>query len=478
MSSIFCFSTQKSELLEAFQDSHDINSLQTMQLKSLTFDQAYEKVKSADALYISGSEYTKGDFKDHPTLKAAESLAAPIILENFSAEAMAEVLGFGIDAELACVQMSAKRQEANICILKHKTSFEWMSVEGPVETVTLHSPRPAEVKAQAEAANLSQTAPEVNIQPAALVTEETGPNHWVQKIKAFFAEAAEWRSTEPSIDATLPPGRRYAWNTAHSITPPVNWRPFGYDQGAFINVYFQVTMVAADDPTQNKYLSIKTLGNGMAAVSLGREMEHDEWLIRGAFQENLQISYGPMDTSNPAFIIQRNDPKNNNNTANLTSTTGFTVGASGGGSAEGPAGSVDVSYSQSNSVSQDIRQFKVVNSSSSSYAWFDFSMSLTGDNTVYNEPADLIEHVIGDTGLHSVPTIAKNVLEGSTETVWILPPDYAQIDLWTFNTSQTCRCIYRDRYDWATGLASFKSPSQTMEQKKWYFAVDFSKVHY
>ena len=70
-------------------------------------------------------------------------------------------------------------------------------------------------------------------------------------------------------------------------------------------------------------------------------------------------------------------PENNNNTTNVSTTTGFEVGASAGGSKDGPEASISAAYSSSTTRRYDIPDFRVIKNSDAHYARFDYTMTKT-----------------------------------------------------------------------------------------------------
>lgn len=462
----------ESNYLRSMVTEKDIVSLDR---DTLTRSDLREVVRNAKAIFLNGSSFAEGELLNHPLIKASREFTVPLVLENFGIRAMTEAVGFGLDVELAYVQRSEQLQETRIVILKQKTGFP-CTLRTESDSIELHSDRPTEVGRKAAAVGLRSTAVDAGVAPSTIVETEVDPGYFANRLGELIERAVETRSRAAQRAASdYPPGTVHTWYPTweDKPIPGVSWKPFDYDQGTYLAVSLEVTLVASSNP-KAKYLKVRTTGQGAAAVSGNRSMRHDDWLIRGAFQENIHIEYGPYDGNIP-FQIDRSAPANENNVTNLSSTTGFSIGVTGGGSPEGPSGSVSVSYQSSNTIQQTIKDFKSTNRSDYKYGYFDFDMSATADGTRYNSWTDLIDSNVFNPGLHGVPDLAKYVQQAITEVVWRGPADYNDFQWFTYNISQRCRATWRDTYSFFT--VNYKTNSATMTIPSWYFGVNFGEVN-
>ena len=190
---------------------------------------------------------------------------------------------------------------------------------------------------------------------------------------------------------------------------------------------FLIQLAAIDRPLRVKTLRIRSDDTAVWAVPAA-----DTPTRRGCFTIGGGVKYYPIDLADSSSWPSGYEfplptgwqrihiaPETPNESSTYTSTTGWSVGPKVGADAEGPSLSLEASYSESNSTTSTIKDFRVRNYSTAAVSNWEYEYSLLADNMWALQKNKLFRWP----KVKPLAGLAKSRLTMGNETVYEAPPD-------------------------------------------------------
>lgn len=169
----------------------------------------------------------------------------------------------------------------------------------------------------------------------------------------------------------------------------------GDNQISTLSMDFEVEL-ALDSARSKKNVFIRPIGSGQHPGTLISDSSSN----RGYYQESQEVSITP---NNGNVSLYAHAPSTPNSGSTYTSSTGWSIGSSGGWP--------EISYSVSNQTSTTLSDFSMVNNTAGSTASWRFYMSTSWSN-MFNHPA------FQKCNVKSLPALAKSNLFPEFEVVY------------------------------------------------------------
>lgn len=471
-----------------------------------------------EALYLDVQQMPKGMSVKNQYVKEALHRHIPIVLENVDSKNLTEIAGVGIDAKVAIVESKSDKRGVNVTVVEGEARPKFRLAPAPGGTLPVSRDEGTGRldKSKVDPEKLKKMEEDQKLAPPPPPAEDKGSDNKLNPAKtennsstleSLFNQTKEALeiNKQKRINAakggrtgSLAPvlGDAYVSSLAHLDAKTINstsydygypvnvdlpeyaefnisldwlnktWKHGSYNQKATVNISYDIVLYATTSPKQ-KYMKITTTGTGVNPGAL----LWNHFTDKGFFTESFWQQFGLYNGTNGT--LQRTAPNNANNARNVSTTTGFSVGASVSADRSGPSTSVSAEYSSSTTISNDISDFEVTNSSDVQYAKFNYRMSSTPGGA-YNRWQDLWKTCdFCNPGLHDLPSWAKNNMPAYAEGVWKFAPDYNGQELLYFYQHHYTRdtwLVSGDIFSWR-----YKTIGYNQRFDK-FFTVDFSKV--
>lgn len=399
---------------------------------------------------VNGEALGKKDRDEQRIVRQAERDNLPLVIENASAEVMAQATGLGLAADVAVVKkLTPNRYRISLLnggkmATRQDEAAEAAAVEEKVaERMAADAAAPADTEEVATAVSAANVAAQVQ----SMLDEQASMDTAAEAVGGAGAAA---RSDEYI----------YYVNIGYVSMQRIRNTSTNVVQEAFLAVDFEVGLYATNNPRQ-KWLRIRPKGVGFSPG----KMLYDKRLVRGYFQDRLKVSYGP--NRPPAgFVIANYAPRNVNADYSVTNTTGFEVGAEV--SQDGPG--VGASYSASKATTYGFKDFAIIDHNNSVKGIWEYKLSAVGKGKEYSKWSDLWYYYFVDWGMHKLPPLATGPLNVDSEVVWRAPASLNQKVEIVYSFEQTIRKVW-----W------HDSKVETRTRSYWNrcygsFFVDFNRV--
>lgn len=328
--------------------------------QAMTEDEAREHVTGVDALGLDLSKVDPTALADYKQLSsAAMALGVPLIVEHVDAEALAELIGAGVEADVAVITSLGPR--------RYRVRFYG---GGDAD------------EALFESADGEVAAAQWSADPITSAVDEIGEalRHGASR----DLQAAPSPSYAPTNDYVY-----FDFDAAEESFSPTT------GQTASLSMDFEAEL-ALDSDRGKKVLFMRPIGSGQHPGTLAT----DGTTSRGYYQESQEVSLSP---NNANVTLYAHAPSTANNNSTYTSSTGWTIGSSGGYPMIG--------YSSGDETSTTLSDFSMVNNTSGSTASWTFAMT-TSWNNMFQHPA------FEKCKVKSIPNLAKSNLNPEYEVYY------------------------------------------------------------
>ncbi len=377
--------------------------------------------------------------EDRELIEAAKDAGIPVVLENASGEKMAALFGIGVESSLVVVEFDARTKRSRLNLADPIAMEEvpgYVQMPQPYENfgdrvqyvkdIVEKRPFTRGAQMQSMLGNCNQ-APFTNGAGCA-ETEITNPPVMFCPAKAI-------------MQAQYVYGNLASWDKAATIYSCA-WGMVMVDPRWEAGLYKINTRLNGVD-TVRYYTIVRATGGGgvVAPNGIGDPVRINADHEQFPFFTLYKVSMLPRTGVNgsvagmPAgWYLDKASPSNENRTGTITTTTGWSVsvGATGGGTPEGPNGTVSaqVSYERSRTSSILVSDWSILNSSASPNMVVSYYMSNTNVCGGESKPVALTDY-LGDAmtkkcgmrfkvGVPPLWSTSGNKYSGPlAETVWV-----------------------------------------------------------
>lgn len=353
----------------------------------LSADDARGLMGDADGLGLDLATVDRADLaRIKPLSDAALELGVPVILENVDdSELLAELIGVGVDAEVVMVTSPAPNRYHVRVYGGGDDSNDVLSDGADGDLVSAEWTRD----------NVSLAVDEIG---AAMVDRPTR-----------LAQSTQVSLTTPENDY-----RYYNFDMAEESKTLVT------GQVASLSLDFEAELLL-DSATDMKYVFFRPIGPGQHPGTL----DSDSSSSRGYYQESQEISLTP---SNSNVSLYKHAPLTSNSGSTYTSTTGWTIGTSGG--------YPEVSFNSSDQVSTTLSDFSMFNNTQNDVASWRFYMTKSW--------SDMFEHpFLEKCKVKSLPALAKGNLSPDFEAIYRADDSFTSNVTFTYAKETLFRKIWR-----------------------------------
>lgn len=352
---------------------------------AMSEDEARERVTGVDALGLDLSKVDPTELANYKQLsKAAMALGVPLIVEHVDAEALAELIGAGVEAEVAVV-----------------TSL------GPNRyRVRFYGGGDAD-EALFESADGEVAAAQWSADPITFAVDEIGEA--LRHGASPDLQAAPSPSHAPTSDYVY-----FDFDAAEESFSPTT------GQTSSLSMDFEAEL-ALDSDRGKKVLFMRPIGSGQHPGTLAT----DGTSSRGYYQESQEVSLSP---NNASVTLYAHAPSTANNNSTYTSSTGWTIGSSGG--------YPTIGYSSGDETSTTLSDFSMVNNTSGSTASWTFAMTTSWSNMFYHPTFEKCK-------VKSLPNLAKSNLNPEYEVYYRSDDSFTGSVTFTFAKETVLRKLWR-----------------------------------
>lgn len=418
---------------------------------------------NADVALIDGDALKANDAEEQSILTTARNSGLPIVLENANRNAMLQVTGLGVKADVAVIRQGSDGV--------HITSFVPMKVKSlKKETAKGISTHPETKTAKAKKAGKLTKVGGVDV-PSDIAPDSSSKANQILAVLDEPVEAPDSAvrvasfSAPTDADSTVESKKVYFLGM-RSFSWDIKWDDGGL-QRPFIGVDFKIELYAVNNPN-NKFLVISPMGSGLRPGAL----RYNDRLSKGFFMEYASVEYGP--ASLPAGMsVVSSSPDNNNNSGTYTITKGFEIG--GSLSKDGPG--LSGSYNSSETRQIDLKDYRVENKMNGTSGRWEYHLASV-ESRPYNSWKDLKVEGL-KYRLASLPAIGVNGFQPENHVVWKVPSDFNDKVKFNFTALQ------RVRLNWLILSENILGWTVSYEQKTesknfWVYwndvEIDFSQV--
>ena len=439
--------TQVSQLVKTI----NAGVLQTKTDKSPEPD--LQLAQEADLAIVDGKSIMEGNEEEHGVLISALESGLPVIMKNATSEAMTAFVGVGMDAETVILQKMGKG----------------MQVEA-IDSGELES-RLAEVEASKAPDKPKASSLSTGGSSGSVSTKDTLTTATVSSLESDSPVVSpssfdiEVSSSALSASSIMPPspfsGERpdlpegaYRAFYVKQVYQSALWeggtkKPIFLNPGSNINIGYFIELFATDFPRQ-KYVQITTTGTGFS-LGIAQSLSFTD---RGWYMEYAHNGFGP---DNPEDgLLEKMAPESKNTSANITSSTGFSVGVQENLGFDGLklTGGIGVSanWDWSRSTSIDIPDFEVRSNPYNNQARWEYHLRKTYNGDLYNTWESLMN---GDS-LKSLPVMSYTSVPIHHQAVWRFGPDDNRTIPLSFYTFTRILRVFRNGDHWTGSSADIK----------------------
>lgn len=428
--------------------------------------QGKKLLDNVDEVYVNAAGFTPGALVQDKYVQEAMERKLPLIIENIKKDDLLKLAGIGINAKVAVVESIAGIRGARVSVIEEgdpgvpsgtvaprppfsdENMMEDKLVEMDVSKLT-----PEEMQKMKELEPIPKSVNRVKLEK--IPKGESVPatiDELVNDVKKTLEQHKAKRKVVPQGSARtgfliqndgnyfassdpafieLPKkselrnqifGNSTGIPVPQTVTVPncaqyyIDWsiaqRTWAASgQTRRVNISYDIWLYASSVQGQ-KYLLMTEKGE----LNPGTLLANTEF-DRGYYTERFYQKFGPYNNG----LKQKVAPENCNDVSNVATTTGWSVGATAGADANGPSTSVSFSYSSSTTVSHNIPDFKVNNTSDNRFAMIDYTLSKCGEGN-YNDWTDLMYQPFLKRGrVATVPQWSTSNMYPYTEGVWSFP---------------------------------------------------------
>lgn len=437
-------------------------------------------VNPDNVLFIDCRSFEEAEITTHAHVRKALAHGVPVIIFEPGSTLLQALTGLGVEGVEAAIVIQGKGQtfytKTFMQAGKQRILEGHESMVIPVEQQTGDNEEDG-----AEAANtaVSHLIEEVDSRKS-LIRDLT---NFVELESALDVLArGDWQ------DSNVPANRKWSHYWEQEWRSVVLSDPSG-EQSKTQTARFRYTVIfnllAANTPVKKKILNVAVGGQGFEPVLSGQSLIRDNDKHRGWAQSMTFIEFNPANDHTVFGNIQDYLPSNTAGEVQVVTGYSWDIGFSAGGSASGPEGSVNFSYSKNNSSTISTKDFETlaVSVGRAGMRFFHNTRVVGGDTFV--DPREFGFFSSGWTGqmakmfyyhfpdgdrVRFWPSLSKSLLKPGCECIWYASPDETRTATLNFTGAQGMNYFYVK--------GSTRHCSNLLNQQNSSISINMSRVNY